>query len=96
MLEKAFSLEQVRNRLIDVSRGSYTDLAYNPVFRASALFYIYISANVTTKVAFLNYWKLKNSNPMIGLLLSVRDNEGSLVKRLHALVSSPTRGGPVL
>lgn len=79
----AGSYDQVLKALAKSERGSYGDLSYMPVFRASALFYVLVDEAVTTKIAFLNYWREKNGNPHVGVLLTVRDVVGALVTRSH-------------
>jgi len=69
-------------------REAYSDLSYVPVFRASAIFYARVEDGFDTELTFLNYWSIKNGNDDVSLLLSVRDAEGSTVRRLFA----PVRG----
>ena len=70
------SYDEVVKALAQSERGSYGDLSYMPVFRASALFYAYVDEVTTTRVAFLNYWREKNNNPNVGILVTVRDQNG--------------------
>lgn len=79
----AGSYDQVLKALAKSERGSYGDLSYMPVFRASALFYALVDEAVTTKIAFLNYWREKNGNAHVGVLLTVRDAAGKAVARQH-------------
>jgi len=86
----AGSYDQVLKALAQSERGSYGDLSYMPVFRASALFYVLVDAAVTTKVAFLNYWREKNGNAHVGVLLTVRDTIGKPVARRHVRLAEMT------
>ena len=70
------SYEQVHKALFINQRGSYGDLTYMPVFRASALFYALCGPEVNTRVGFLNYWREKNGVHEIGVLVTVRDAQG--------------------
>ncbi len=75
------SYEQVLKALTISQRGSYGDLSYMPVFRASALFYAVCGPRINTRVGFLNYWREKNKLDGIGVLVTVRDAQG--VKRIR-------------
>lgn len=70
------SYEQVHKALSINQRGSYGDLSYMPVFRASALCYAICGIDVNTRVGFLNYWREKNGINGIGVLVTVRDAQG--------------------
>src|SRR4051794_14982531 len=69
------------------SRGAYSDLEYNPVFRSSALFYAVRTETLDTVLSFMNYWKIKNDNPDVSALVTVRDSEGVRRARHHFLVT---------
>ena len=67
------SYDQVHKALSTSQRGSYGDLAYMPVFRASAIFYAVCSPHINTCVGFLNYWREKNQVDGIGVMVTLRD-----------------------
>ncbi|MBG0744636.1 MAG: hypothetical protein IV298_14350 [Cylindrospermopsis raciborskii KL1] len=71
---KSFNFEKAQ-------RGNYKDLTYNPVFRASALFFVHVGDNIDTCVAFMNYWREKNSNDAVSAMVTLRDAEGQKVFR---------------
>ncbi len=77
------SYDQVLKALTQTDRGSYADLSYMPVFRASALFYAVCGEGITTRVAFLNYWREKNNNPDVGVMLTIRDADGTKRARTY-------------
>ena len=77
------SYEKTIKALIHTKRASYRDLSYQPVFRASGLFYIVVDKQRTTYVVFLNYWREKNDNTAVGALVSLRDKNGELLARFH-------------
>ena len=76
MQPAAGTYDQALQALVHAERGSYGDLSYMPVFRASALFYALAGPDITTRIAFLNYWREKNGNPDVGVLVTVRDAGG--------------------
>ncbi len=84
------SYEQVLKALTISQRGSYTDLSYMPVFRASALFYAVCGTHINTRVGFLNYWREKNQVEGIGVLVTVRDAQGTKTLRQHSLLTDMT------
>ncbi|RZJ19062.1 MAG: hypothetical protein EOO54_15125, partial [Haliea sp.] len=86
----AGSYDQVLKALAQTERGSYGDLSYMPVFRASALFYAVCGKDITTRIAFLNYWREKNNNPDVGVMVTVRDEEGAKRARVHTRLSEMT------
>jgi hypothetical protein len=61
-----------------------------PVFRTSALFYAISSKNITTRVSFLNYWREKNHNPDVGVMVTVRDHNGIKCARTYSRLTETT------
>jgi hypothetical protein len=59
-----------------LQRGVYEDLNYNPTFRASAIFFVWVDDKTNTHVSFMNYWREKNNNRFVSALVTVRDNQG--------------------
>jgi hypothetical protein len=84
------SYDQVLKALAKTDRGSYTDLSYMPVFRASALFYAVVGKAITTRVSFLNYWREKNNNPDVGVMLTIRDAQGAKRARTYTRLREMT------
>lgn len=84
------SYDSVLKALAQTDRGSYADLSYMPVFRASALFYAVAGSKITTKVAFLNYWREKNGARDIGVMVTVRDAQGVKRARTHVMLTDMT------
>lgn len=83
MVASTGSYEQVQNALVHAKRGSYEDLSYLPTFRASALFYAVVDDKTNTKVSFINYWREKNGNPDVGVMVTVRNADGVKCARKH-------------
>lgn len=75
--------DDVAKALLYSKRGSYADLSYLPVFRSSALFYALCSKTANTRVSFLNYWREKNNNPDVSVLITIRDAYGVKRSRVH-------------
>lgn len=84
------SYEQVHKALSISQRGSYSDLSYMPVFRASAIFYAVCGPCINTCVGFLNYWREKNQVDGIGVMLTLRDAHGNKKLRQHSLLKAMT------
>lgn len=77
-------------RFENTQRGTYGDLTYNPVFRSSALFYAVRTETIDTALSFMNYWKIKNNNPDIAVLITVRDHNGTRCARRYFSVTEAT------
>ena len=84
------SYEQTLKALSVSQRGSYGDLSYMPVFRASAIFYALCGADINTRVGFLNYWREKNGLHNIGVLVTVRDAQGIKQVRQYSRLMEAT------
>jgi hypothetical protein len=69
-------------------RGAYEDLSYMPVFRGSGIFYAVVNETVTTRVAFMHYWREKNNISELGLLITLRGSDGSKVARRYLKISA--------
>jgi len=65
----------------NAQRGSYINLDYRPVFRASAIFFVLITKNINTFISFLNYWREKNNNNSVSALITIRDDNGKKILR---------------
>ena len=84
------SYEQVHKALSVSQRGSYADLSYMPVFRASAIFYALSGPHINTCVGFLNYWREKNQLDGIGVMVTLRDSLGIKKLRQHTRLTKAT------
>ncbi|MBS4047991.1 MAG: hypothetical protein KG075_16725 [Alphaproteobacteria bacterium] len=71
-------------------RGAYEDLTYMPVFRASGIFYAVANKTITTRIAFLHYWREKNGVADLALLLTLRDTQGQKVARRYMKLTGNT------
>ncbi|MDC1060362.1 hypothetical protein OAQ43_02600, partial [Alphaproteobacteria bacterium] len=78
---KIFSFKNTALKFELAKRGDYTNLDYNPTFKASAIFFILLNKKLNSKICFLNYWKLKNKNDNLSLLYTIRDNKGHTILR---------------
>jgi hypothetical protein len=88
--EEQGSYEQVLKALTLSQRGSYGDLSYMPVFRASAIFYAVCGPRINTRVGFLNYWREKNKVDGIGVMVTIRDAQGIKKVRHHSRLTDMT------
>lgn len=89
-LKDQSSYEQTLKALSLSQRGSYGDLSYMPVFRASAIFYALCGTGINTQVGFLNYWREKNGLLNIGVLVTVRDAQGNKKVRHYSRLLEAT------
>lgn len=64
-------------------RGQYGNLDYNPVFRASALFFAIVNDSIDTHVTFMNYWREKNKIDHVSAMITLRDARGAKIYRNH-------------
>jgi len=61
----------------------------NPVFRSSAIFPVIKNSNYTSRISFLGYWFLKHTIKEIGLVLTFRNNDGSIISKISSTLDSP-------
>ena len=71
-------------------RGDFTNLNYNPTFKSSAIFFVILNKFVNTKISFLNYWKIKNSNYDVTCQLTLRNQKGFKILRKFFKVADNT------
>jgi hypothetical protein len=69
------------NRRHHAERGSYGDVGYAPVFRASGIFYACVDRDLNTIITFMNYWREKNEVASLGTLVTLRDASGRKTAR---------------
>jgi hypothetical protein len=81
------SYDAVMKAQLWTDRGAYEDLSYMPVFRGSGIFYVVVDETITTRVAFLHYWREKNNIAELGLLITLRDSKGGKVARRYLKIS---------
>jgi len=63
---------------------------YRPVMRSSAAFPLrYEKGKLDTEVTFMGYWLLKRTLKEVGIVLTVRGEDGEKLHLQHLLVSSP-------
>lgn len=71
------SIQQVGEELEDT---------YKPVFRSSAIFPVLQTARFSSQILFLGYWLLKRQIKEIGLLISLRAEDGTIIKRRNLTI----------
>ncbi|GGB45414.1 hypothetical protein GCM10011316_16820 [Roseibium aquae] len=63
---------------------------YRPTMRSSAAFPLRFEADtIDTEVTFMGYWLLKRQMKEVGIVLTVRDDQGRKLHVQHLVVSSP-------
>jgi len=66
--------------------GEELDVNYKPVFRSSAIFPVLQNEHFSSQVLFLGYWLLKRKIKEIGLVITLRSEEGKIVKRQNLTI----------
>ena len=59
-----------------------------PVYRGSAIFTIFESPMIKTRILFMGYWMLKNNIRELGLLITFRNEYGEILSRESDLINS--------
>lgn len=70
------------------SFGEKPKISRKPVFRGSAIFTIFESPRIKTRVLFMGYWMLKNNIKELGLLITVRNEGGEIISRKSDSINS--------
>ena len=60
-----------------------------PVYRTSAIFPIINNKEIKTKILFMGYWMVKRNITSLGLLYSIRDENGVIIHRVNYEICSP-------
>ncbi|MGH1338220.1 MAG: hypothetical protein ACRBFS_19005 [Aureispira sp.] len=66
--------------------GETLDVNYKPVFRASAIFPVLHTEHFSSEILFLGYWLLKRKIKEIGLVITLRSEEGNILKRRNLTI----------
>ena len=69
--------------------GETIDLTKKPILRSSAIFPVVKNNSYTTNILFLGYWLLKRKIQEVNLLITLRDYEGTILRRNSWIVNSP-------
>lgn len=69
--------------------GPPVSLTRKPVFRSSAIFPIVKNSSYNSRVLFMGYWILKREIAEIGLVYTLRDEDGNLLGRKSNCINSP-------
>ncbi len=69
--------------------GPPVSLTRKPVFRSSAIFPLMRNAWLNSRVLFMGYWILKREIAEIGLVYTLRDEDGNLIGRKSNTINSP-------
>lgn len=63
------------------SIGEKVDLRRQPVYRGSAIFTVMCNKDLETRILFMGYWIVKNKIDELGLLITLRDQKGTIIHR---------------
>ncbi|MDF2550665.1 MAG: hypothetical protein K0S07_1732 [Chlamydiales bacterium] len=60
-----------------------------PIYRASAIFPVFETATVSSRILYMGYWMIKRGIPNIAVLVSLRSEEGELLYRSELAADAP-------
>ncbi len=63
------------------SIGEKVDLKRRPIYRGSAVFTVISNRNLDTRILFMGYWMVKNNINELGLLITLRNQKGTILHR---------------
>ena len=80
-------MKSFANNLKDIkSYGQSENILRKPVFRGSAIFPVIKNDICTSRILFMGYWKLKRGITEIGLLATLRSENGEIIFRKSLLI----------
>jgi hypothetical protein len=68
--------------------GEKEDLTRKPILRSSGIFPVVKNHNYSSRILFLGYWLIKRRIPEVGLLITLRDQEGKILLRKFQSINS--------
>ncbi|MBX9850880.1 MAG: hypothetical protein K2X86_03895 [Cytophagaceae bacterium] len=71
------------------SAGEVISQNQKPTFRSSAIFPVLHNQYYSTKILFMGYWLLKRQITQVGLLYTLRTQQGEILSRKYLLIDSP-------
>ena len=69
--------------------GETLDINRKPVFRSSAIFPVMQNNFSSTNILFLGYWLIKRKIREVMILITLRNNNGDIIKRNSLLIDTP-------
>lgn len=72
------------------SFGEKVDLRRHPVYRGSAIFTVVSNQNLDTRILFMGYWMVKNKIDELGLLITLRNQQGTIINRKSSQITTPS------
>ena len=75
-----------KSRLVS---GEVIEKTRNPVFRSSVIFPVIKNSHYTTRISFLGYWFLKRMIKEVKLVLTFRNNDGSIILKTSSTLNIP-------
>jgi len=72
------------------SFGEQVSVKRRPVFRGSAIFPVIQHAKLNTRVLYMGYWMVKNNITELGLLITLRDQLGTIIYRDTQQINNPS------
>jgi hypothetical protein len=80
-------MRSYRNHLLHTSAPEATAIMRKPTFRSSAIFPVFQTAGIKTRICYLGYWIVKRSIPEIQSVVTLRSKEGKIIYRTSERIS---------
>ncbi|BBI31774.1 hypothetical protein [Cohnella abietis] len=80
-------MRSYQKHLSHTSTPVSTAIIRKPTFRSSAIFPVFQTADITTRICFLGYWMVKRSIPEIQSVVTLRSKEGQILYRISERIT---------
>ncbi|RED65055.1 hypothetical protein [Cohnella lupini] len=74
-------MRSYRSHLLHAAPSSAASIVRKPTFRSSAIFPVFRTAGIKTRICYLGYWMVKRSIPEIQSVVTLRSKEGTILFR---------------
>ncbi|RMW39866.1 MAG: hypothetical protein EA442_04155 [Candidatus Nitrosopelagicus sp.] len=68
--------------------GETVDLSRKPILRSSGIFPVIKNKNFSSRILFMGYWLLKRNIPEVGIIITLRANNGNILLRKIKTITS--------
>ncbi len=84
-------MKSFKNHLISIkSPGESIDFNRKPIYKGSAIFPVISNDKINSRILFMGYWIIKKNIKEIGLLYTLRNQEGEVMLRKSSQITSPS------
>jgi hypothetical protein len=83
-------LKSYNNHIVStLEYGEISKFSRKPILRSSGIFPVIKNKNFSSRVLFMGYWLLKRNIPEVGIIITLRSNDGKiLLRKLQTINSS--------